>query len=93
MKNDDLGSVSQFRSRERESDLGMTIEEQLRRVIQADRREFTSKVRSLKLKHNKEIKALQEEIESLRRLVKKNAEERPAENIASKIVSLKSKGA
>jgi len=87
MSDNGIGETVRFiNSKEREENLGLEIEEQLRRVIKADREDFDHKLRIMKAGYEREVKLLRRENARLIQLLRHRAETRPAEEITPKLL-------
>lgn len=83
------GEVVRFiASKEREENLGMEIEEALRKVIKADREDFDRKLKSIKANYEREVRILRRENARLIQILRNRAEKRPAEKMAPKLLQV-----
>jgi hypothetical protein len=81
-----IGTVASIRSKHLRENMGMEIEEQLRRVIKTDRENFERRVQAINKIHRREVRILKRNIRDLRAIIQKEADERPAKLIAAAII-------
>lgn len=87
MSDNGIGDVVRFiNTKEREENLGMEIEEQLRRIIKADREDFERKLKNIKAGLEREVKLLRRENARLIQVLRNRADKRPAEEITPKLL-------
>lgn len=86
MTNKNPGADDSIHRREREQSQSMDVEDQLRRIIQADRKESEERIRRIRRRYAVKYLKYRKTIKDLREIVARMSEKISSESIASKIM-------